>query len=68
MQTTLQISGMSCQGCVRNVSQILQALPGVSQVQVSLEQASAGIEHGPETSPEALRLAVEEAGFDATLK
>ena len=31
------IEGMSCQGCVKSITGVLQALPGVGQVEVSLE-------------------------------
>ena len=37
------VAGMSCQGCVNNVTSVLQALPGVSEVKVSLEEAKADI-------------------------
>ena len=60
------VAGMSCQGCVKNVTGVLKALPGVEDVQVSLEGAAATVRHDPaKVSVEALRAAVEDAGFDA---
>jgi copper chaperone len=51
---------------VKNVTGVLQALPGVQDVQVSLGTASATVRHDPaQTSVEALRAAVEDAGFDS---
>ena len=44
----------------------LKALPGVEDVQVSLEGAAATVRHDPaKVSVEALRAAVEGAGFDS---
>ena len=37
------VGGMSCQGCVKNVTAVLKALPGVSEVKVALEAGTASI-------------------------
>ena len=61
------VGGMSCQGCVKNVSGVLLALPGVSRVEVSLESAQASIAYDPEmVGANQFRAAIEGAGFDAT--
>ena len=39
--TLIKIDGMSCQGCVKNITEVLKGLPGVSSVEVSLEAAQA---------------------------
>ena len=39
----LPITGMSCGGCVKSVSNVLSALPGVERVEVSLEAARAHV-------------------------
>ena len=39
--TTVKIKGMSCQHCVASVTKALQALPGVSDVQVDLAKGRA---------------------------
>ncbi|MCK6407828.1 cation transporter [Thauera sp.] len=65
-EVTIKVEGMSCGGCVKNVTGVLQALAGVDAVQVSLETASATVRHDPaKVSVEALRAAVEDAGFDS---
>jgi len=65
-ETTIKVEGMSCGGCVNNVTGVLKGLPGVEDVQVSLEGASATVRHDPaKVSVEALRAAVEGAGFDS---
>ncbi len=65
-ETTIKVEGMSCGGCVKNVTGVLKALPGVEDVRVSLEGAAATVRHDPaKVSVEALRAAVEGAGFDS---
>ena len=67
LETTIKVGGMSCQGCVRNVTGVLQALPGVAAVDVSLEAGEARVRHDPAQSDvAALKAAIEDAGFDAT--
>ena len=62
------VGGMSCQGCVKNVTAVLQALPGVAEVKVTLETGTARIAYDPATvGAEQFRAAVENAGFDFTL-
>jgi len=59
------IGGMSCQGCVRNLTGVLQALPGVEQVEVSLEAAQARIVFDPaKVGTAQFSAAIEGAGFD----
>jgi copper chaperone len=64
--TTIRVSGMTCQGCVRSVTRVLKALPGVEAVEVSLERGEAAVRHDPaRTGVAALRKAVEDAGYGA---
>jgi len=63
-EVTIRIEGMSCGGCVRNVTTVLKALPGVEDAQVSLDTAQAVVRCDPQrVSVEAMRAAVEDAGF-----
>ena len=65
-QSIIKVGGMSCQGCVKNVTGVLQALPGVVEVAVSLESGEARVSHDPvQASLAVLRSAIEDAGFDA---
>ena len=65
--TIIKVGGMSCQGCVKNVTGVLQALPGVAAVDVSLDAGEARVRHDPAQSDvAALKAAIEDAGFDAT--
>ena len=64
-QIVIGIGGMSCQGCVKNVSGVLLALPGVARVDVSLAAGQASIAFDPEiVGAEQFRAAIEDAGFD----
>lgn len=67
METTcIRIGGMSCQGCVKNISGVLGALAGVGSAEVSLEAGEARVLFDPQLiRREALVSAIEDAGFDA---
>jgi len=54
--------GMTCQHCVAAVGAEVGALPGVSAVDVDLA-SGAVLVSGSELDSEAIRLAVEEAGY-----
>ena len=64
--TTLKVGGMTCGGCVRSVTNVLKALPGVSAAEVSLAQSQAKVTFDPaQTNSTALRKALEDAGYEA---
>lgn len=68
METTIvKVGGMSCGGCVKSVTGVLEALPGVGKAEVSLETGEARVDYDPaRVSREALLGAVADAGFDAS--
>ena len=64
---TMNVKGMSCGGCVANVTRILKAVPGVSDVAVSLTPGTAEVTFDPaRTGARELRTAVEDAGYDVS--
>lgn len=63
---TLKISGMTCDGCVRSVTRVLERVDGVEGVAVSLEAETASVDVGADVEVGALVGAVERAGFEAT--
>jgi len=64
-EAVLTVRGMSCQGCVRNVTQILTGLAGVDQVEVSLAEGSARVLYDPQVvSLERLAEVIDDAGFE----
>ena len=68
MQTvTLGISGMTCSGCVRSVSKVLNTLDGVVKSEVSLDDRRAVVDYDPgELGVDQLKRAIEEAGYEVT--
>ena len=64
--TVIKVGGMSCQGCVKTITDVLRGIPGVAVVEVSLEAGQAGISFDPQSvARPALVAAIEDAGFDA---
>lgn len=62
----LNIGGMTCGGCVRSVTRVLESLPGVASAEVSLEDARARVTYDPAAvNIDVLRKMVAEAGYDA---
>ena len=68
MQTvTLGISGMTCSGCVRSVSKVLNAMDGVTKADVFLDKRCAVVDYDPgKLGVEQLKRAVQEAGYEIT--
>ena len=61
----IKIEGMTCEGCVKSVSRTLAGVPGVNDVNVSLDEASAKVTYDPQrTSVADLKKAVERAGYE----
>lgn len=62
----INIDGMTCGGCVKSVTKVLEALNGVEKAEVDL--VSAKIMFDPaEVHIAELVEAIEDAGFDASL-
>ena len=59
---TLKIEGMSCQHCVMRVKKAIEAVQGVSKVEVVIGQATVSFDE-VKTSKEAISVAVEKAGY-----
>lgn len=65
--TVVKVGGMSCQGCVKSVTKVLQDLPGISQAEVSLERNEASVVYDEAVaSREAMLRAIDAAGFEAS--
>lgn len=60
----LAVEGMTCDNCVRHVTQALENVPGVKKVDVRLP-GSATVEVKGEPDRRALESAVEKAGYKA---
>ena len=66
MTRKVDVEGMMCQHCVKHVREALEKVEGVESVEVSLEEKAATVVCGPETSDDALRQAVVDAGYEVT--
>ena len=61
---TFNITGMTCGGCVRTVTTILQNQAGVNKVEVTLEPGQAEVEYDEsQTSPEKLAKTIGQMGY-----
>jgi copper chaperone CopZ len=65
MQTEhFKVTGMTCSGCISNVTHALQAVSGVGDVSVSLSAGEATVQYDElQTSPDQLKLALKSAGY-----
>ncbi len=62
--TTITVDGMTCGHCVSAVQSEVGKLQGVSEVSVDLPSGQVTIVGERAPDPEALRAAVEEAGYE----
>jgi copper chaperone len=62
----LTISGMTCSGCANTVKRVLSRVPGVTSVEVDLDNGAAVV-GGPANGP-ALVAAVIAAGYEARIR
>ena len=62
---TIPVGGMTCGGCVNNVTGKLKAVEGVKSVEVNLEAKRAVVTYDAgKCSPKALVAAIADAGFE----
>ena len=63
---TLKVTGMTCQHCVRSVTQALEGHEGVKRANVNLQAGSAVVEYDEsQVSPADLASAVTDEGYEA---
>ncbi|HMV21078.1 MAG TPA: cation transporter [Rhodocyclaceae bacterium] len=64
--TVIKVGGMSCGGCVKSVTNVLQGLEGVQKAEVSLEKGEARVAYDAgRVARDQMLQAIAEAGFDA---
>ena len=61
--TTYTVTGMTCSHCVSSVTEEVQEIPGVEDVAVDLPTGSVTITSAGPLAVDAVRAAVEEAGY-----
>lgn len=62
MTTTYSVSGMTCEHCVRSVTEEVSEVPGVEAVDVDLASGRMVV-RGEQVDDDAIRAAVDEAGY-----
>ena len=65
-ETTVRVTGMTCDHCVRAVRDELSRLDGVSDVEVDLASGRVLIHSRAPVDEAAVRAAVEEAGYEVS--
>ena len=63
----LKITGMTCNGCVKSVTRVLEELDGVENVHVSLSGSTNVVFDESKVSIAQLIEAIEDAGFEAEI-
>ncbi len=63
-QSILKVDGMSCEHCVKAITNAVGALPNVSQVSVDLKTKTVTVQHGAELSLEKIKSEIEDQGYD----
>jgi copper chaperone len=64
-KTVLKVEGMSCEHCVKAITQAAGGLAGVSGVAVDLAAGVVTVEHDPaEATVETIQAAIEDQGYD----
>lgn len=66
MKEEIKIEGMMCENCVKHVTKALEALDGITKVEVSLENKNAIIETSRKLSDDEIKNAIDEAGYKVT--
>lgn len=64
MMTSVKVKGMSCQHCVKRVTEALQALPGVKKVKVDLDQERATFDKPEKVTMSQVQQAIKSAGYE----
>jgi copper chaperone len=60
---TYTVTGMTCGHCVASVTEEVQEVPGVSEVEVVLETGAVTVQSEQPIDDAAVKAAVEEAGY-----
>lgn len=64
-KTILNVEGMSCEHCVKAVTNAVSALDGVDGVQVDLAAKTVTVEHDPARTPlEKIKSEIEDQGYE----
>ncbi len=64
-KTVLHVNGMSCEHCVRAITNAVGPLPGVSSVAVDLRERTVAVEYDPaKVTLDKIKFEIEDQGYD----
>jgi len=64
-QVTLTVKGMTCMGCVGSVKRVLEPIPGVAAVDITLADGLVTVTYdAAKATPDAFKTAIQDAGYD----
>ncbi len=64
-ESIIKVDGMSCEHCVKAVTNAVEALDGIAAVAVDLSAKTVTVKHDSEkASVDAIKLAIEDQGYD----
>ncbi|MGV3618385.1 MAG: cation transporter [Fimbriimonas sp.] len=66
--SNLKIEGMTCGHCVRAATEALENLSGVQSARVDLASGEASVVHDGTVGFDAMKTAIEEEGYSASLR
>lgn len=62
---TLTVKGMTCMGCVKSVRNVLEPIPGVAGVDITLENGQVTISYdAAKTGQDQFTVAIQDAGYE----
>lgn len=63
-QSIVKVDGMSCEHCVKAITNAVGTLPSVAQVSVDLKAKTVTVQHGAELSIDKIKGEIEDQGYD----
>ena len=63
-EKTFTIQGMSCGGCVNSLTRVLKSVPGIEPIKIEVGKAQLRLDE--RVTSQAVKDAVERAGFEVT--
>ncbi|MCD2436099.1 heavy-metal-associated domain-containing protein [Acidaminococcus sp. NSJ-142] len=64
MEKIVKVNGMMCQNCQKHVREALEAMDGVTAVEVSLENKNAKVEMSRDIPADEFKKVIEDAGYE----
>jgi copper chaperone len=64
VKSVIGVDGMSCEHCVKAITNALGEIPGIMEVAVDLEAKTVTVEHDAELSADKIKYEIEEQGYD----